>query len=233
MKNKVRNRTFVFGALLAVSVVLALVLSPLRGDYFNRANFIDKAISISGINHAKIKNARVLTSLISEPTALNVATDTSAKSKVFSAKGIISSKESENHLSKSQKLKNLTSTQRSFISESVTSSGNRRENAASASPNKPSLIASANISKAGSSNNSATSGFTTTTTTGLNNVHSMAAHGQYSSGQAGGPPPDSGNGDNPPTPSPVGNLPVGNGVNFMLILAIAFSAWKARNLIID
>jgi len=227
MKNKVRNMSIVFGALFAVSVILALVFSPLRGTYFNHTNFLYKAVSMSGINNGKIKNARALTSSISEPTSLNIPTISNSGRKGYFAKR--STTGNRNHLSNLQINYNVVDAQSNFIGEPGTNSGNRNEKVSSVSQPQSNFIASSSVTKKSASTNisSSNAGYATSTTD-LTIIQPKSG-AKFNAGGAGGPPPDSG-GDTPPVPGPVPSLPIGNGVHLMLFMAIALGAWKARKL---
>ena len=225
MKKRLETISIVFGALFIIGIILALVLSPLRGSYFNYSNYMDRALVVSGIDKGKIETARAQTNLISETTGLDISKTSNVRKKIASSSA--ESNKSNNYTSTKQPYDYdvASKSQISMFSEPTKNSVNTNQIVSPIVPNA-SFIASTNIDskkKASTTNNLLTTGYVSTTTnlTAIQNPKAgarMDAHGN--------PPPSEGGGDGIP------NLPVGNGLNFMLILAVAFGGWKIRKSIL-
>jgi len=230
MKYKIKTIYVIFGTLFVTSVILALILSPLRGSYFNETNFMDKAIVVTGFDNGKIKSARALTNEISQNTGLEIPNNSNSKKKGFSAnkmsysKGIKSTNGNETFL-KSQPFKyDLTNGKPiNSSSEPTSTSTNQNQDVSSGISFSSGFMAyNTNSNKKSLNTNSSLPGFVSVFTD-LSSTQIPLTGAVYNPNGVGGPPPDSGGDD--PLPAPP-NLPIGNGVNFMLILAIVFGGWK-------
>ncbi len=209
-------------ALTGTSLLLALVFSPLRGYYSDDTTLLDKTQAISGVNfNGKIKNARnsrsyqVLSGNSFDISGNLISTKGSSRRNGSGGTASVNSESTPGiYFVNNAAIKGA----RGFGNEN-NSSGNKASNV---SGNAIGLITSTSLSNQKKQNSvSSKPGFISTTAD-----LTLAQKSGTKLNAGSGPPPDSGNGDNP-TPTP--NLPVGDGVPFMLMLAVAFGSWKIKN----
>jgi len=144
MKKRLETISIVFGALFIIGIILALVLSPLRGSYFNYSNYMDRALVVSGIDKGKIETARAQTNLISETTGLDISKTSNVRKKIASSSA--ESNKSNNYTSTKQPYDYdvASKSQISMFSEPTKNSVNTNQNVSPVVPNA-SFIASNNI----------------------------------------------------------------------------------------
>ena len=205
-------------ALTGTSLLLALVFSPLRGYYSDDTTLLDKTKTISGVDlNGKIKNARGSRSYQAlSDNSLNISVNSTFAKSTSRRNG---SGETSFNSQNAQGIYFVNNA----ASKGVKVFGDENNSSVSNSGNKGNGNSAGLITSASLSNNkkqtslSSKPGFISTTT------DLTLAQKAGTKLNAGGPPPEEGN---PPTPTP--NLPIGNGVSFMLILAVAFGSWKIK-----
>ena len=204
-------------ALTGISLLLALVLSPLRGYYTYTTTLLNKTKVISGVDFSgKIKNARSTSSYqVLSDNSLNIPGNaTNAKTRSIN-NGYGETSVNSDNASGLYFINNATiNGVKAFDGESNLS-GNKKGN--NVSGNAVGFISSASLSKQANLALSSKPGFRSTTT------DLTLAQKAGTKLNVGSPPPEKGN---PPAPTP--NLPVGNGIQFMLILAVVFGSWKIK-----
>lgn len=208
----------IIGALTVVSLLLAIVFAPYRGSY--KGTYFDKTLAKMDVNFGgKIMNANVNTknnvavvSDLSTPTTATKKRKVNA-SQVYSETLAKSSNESFGKTTSGV----LVSSTNTNIADNGTSTNSETTVGVFA----PTPTFSTSLIK-GSNNQIASAGTTSSTVdlTGVNVSGSQA--GPQGAGGAGGPPPEEGGGAPPPS------LPLGNGFNFLLILATIYGGWKLR-----
>jgi hypothetical protein len=204
------------------SLILALVFSPLRTYYADNSIILDGSKAISGVDlGSKIKNARSLSSYQNfTGSFLNIP---STSSKLLSKNGLHSNgssnlNEGSGDFSVINSSNSVAKSANGIAmnSDGTSASGNKSNNFTGGFVNS-SFLASNNDTK--KSSTSSNKGFISTTS----NLTSLQKSGTTKSNANGGPPPD-GTGDIPP------NLPIGNGMLFMLGLAGIFGLLKFRKI---
>jgi hypothetical protein len=208
--------------LTGTSLLLALVFSPLRGYYSDSTTLLDKTKAISGVDlNGKIKNARdSKTYQMLSDNSLNIPGNATSTKKVSgrNGSGVSTSDNSVNTPAMYYVINPVGNGSNGLGHENFTSVSKQQVN--NVSGNALGLLTTASLSNPANRTATATKpGFISTT---ADLTLSSQAGPKYN---ADAPPPDSKNGDNPPTPP---NLPIGNGIHFMLILAVVFATWKIK-----
>jgi len=210
---KKRNSFILFGVFTVASIILSIPFTPLRvstkGD---TGNLIEKTLASSGVDlYSKFKTARSIAKVQQyELTGLDIPMNERSKKGVTESGEYTNKKGNqadENYLPGS-----LTETQRKSnpaLDDQMVFSGSIKGLANnSGSPSGKLLVSSSNsTSPQGSSNPQKTT------------------KQNYSSGQGGTHPgldPNSSDGD------PLGNLPVGDGWLFLLILCAGYAGWRKK-----
>jgi hypothetical protein len=210
----------IIGALTALSLLLAIVFAPYRGSH--KGTYFDKTLAKMEVNFGgKIINANVdAKNNIAVVNDLTNPTTTSKKRKA-SASQVYSET-----LAKTSNESFGKTTSGVLVSNSNTNladNGKSTNSETTVGIFAPTPIFSTSLIK-GSNNQIASAGAVSSTVdlTGVN-VSGPQGAGRQSAGAAGGPPPEEGGGVPPPA-----SLPLGNGINFLLILATLYGGWKIR-----
>ena len=196
---------------------LALVFSPLRSSKPDNTSYFDKAIVLSGVDFkGEIKNSGISNKTYENLTSdLAILNASRAKNKISYARGNNESKAKASGLF----IKNASRNSKLTSGNSSNSTGrNMEQNVTPAIPTGmlSSVTLSSNKRKVSSK---AVTRALIIPTTDLSSIKKTGTKLNV-----GGPPPDDGGGGGG-TPS----LPMGDGINFLLLLAIAFAGVKFRN----
>jgi len=227
MKNK-KILIISLGTFTVISLVLALMLSPLRSYNSAKLNILDESKAVLGVEfNGKIENAREALNYQYMPnSSLNIVGNNTT-SKEVSRTHQTSGTETHNNVGSvvtRYNNYNKTSTNGAAnVFSSSRNSSNRNSNSVSPSNINIGLLSSTptnNNTKKIDLNNSVVS-----LTTDLTKASSASTKFSVD----GGPPPSEDNGDVPPTPS----LPIGDGMNYLLVLAVIFAGFKAKKLLFN
>jgi hypothetical protein len=209
----------IIGALTVLSLLLAIVFAPYRGSY--KGTYFDKTLAKMDVNFGgKIINANVdAKNNIAVVNDLSTPT-TAAKKRKVNASQIYSETLAK---SSNESFGNTTSgvlVSNSNTNANIADNGNSTNSETTVGVFAPTPTFSTSLIK-GSNNQIASAGTVSSTVdlTGVNISGSQA--GPQGAGGAGGPPPEEGGGIPP-------SLPIGNGINFLLILATFYGGWKLR-----
>ncbi|HLP05131.1 MAG TPA: hypothetical protein VK152_06855 [Paludibacter sp.] len=216
MKKKAFHITlFIFFA--ATSLVLALILAPMRLYYSGNSNYLDKLQTITGVDlNGKIKNSGDMEKTYSTISSnLNIPGKSGTENTQHSASNDIEEAQNATAFQKlpiqQERTEKIT-----IISDKVLASG---KNARRVSTGVPASMLS------GSGN--AETKKTPSIKSGLTPISSDIATTKLSNGKSniGMPPPEEGEGTPPP------NLPVGNGLPFLLVSLFVYAGYKFRKIL--
>ena len=223
MKNK-KILIISLGTFTVISLVLALILSPLRGLDSSKLNILDESKAVLGVNfNGKIKNARdVVNYQYMTNSSLNIIGVNNSTSNARASQNISNgvSRNFDNNITGIGNFDKNPTNGVGNTFNSIGNSSNRNSNSVSPSNINIGLLSSTPINNAKKIN--ITTGVVSLTT---DLTKASSASTKFNAG-AGGPPPSEG-GENPPP-----SLPIGDGMNYLLVLAIVFAGFKARKILV-
>ncbi len=206
--------------LTAGSLLLALVFSPLRNYYADNSSILDKTRILVGVDfNGNIKNARNSQSFQHFSTNfLNIPQNAGSALK-RSGSSSVSGGTSDSYSYSSSFLDNNLSGKYGGSSGSPSSENNSGLNGSNNFVGNSSIGMLSSSSNTNAKKTTTKTGFISTTT----NLSSTMKAGNTKLNGPGGPPPDGG-GDTPP------NLPIGDGVYFLLLAALSFGFIKFKKI---
>ncbi|MDD3321837.1 MAG: hypothetical protein PHS59_10380 [Paludibacter sp.] len=227
MKNK-KILIISLGTFTVISLVLALILSPLRSYNSAKLNILDESKAVLGVEfNGKIKNAReALNNQYMPNSSLNIVGNKTSSKEVSKTQQNTGAGTHNNVGSGVTAYNNYNKTSTNGATNAFSSEGNSsNKNSKSVSPSNINI---GMLSSTPTNNNTKKTSFN-------NGVASLTTDLTKASGVStkfsvdGGPPPSEDNGDVPPTPS----LPIGDGMNFLLVLAVVFTGVKAKRILLN